>query len=68
MKRKEVDCKFIRIKPDQEDFNIFKDINKIHRNIKKSSKEPTKESNKISLIDNLSRRLLNQNFKKIIIQ
>ena len=59
MKRKEVDCKFIRIKPDQENFNIVKDINKIQRNIKKSSKEPTKESNKISLIDNLSRRLLN---------
>ena len=59
MKRKEVDCKFIRIKPDQENFNIVKDISKIQRNIKKSSKEPTKESNKISLIDNLSRRLLN---------
>ena len=62
MKRKEVDCKFIRIKPDQENFNIVKDINKIQRNIKKSSKEPTKESNKISLIDNLSRRLLKLEF------
>lgn len=62
MKRKEVDCKLIRIKPDQEDFNIFKDINKIHRNIKKSSKESTKESTKISLIDNLSRRLLKLEF------
>ena len=32
-------CVFIRINPDEEDFNIFKEINKIHRHIKKSFKK-----------------------------
>ena len=31
---KEIGCKFIRIDPDEEDFNIFKAINEIHRHIK----------------------------------
>ena len=47
---KELDCVFIRINPDEENFNIFKEINKIHRHIKKSSKK--------SLINDLSKRLL----------
>ena len=33
---KELNCIFIRINPDEKDFNIFKEINKIHRHIKKS--------------------------------
>ena len=33
---KELNCVFIRINPDEKDFNIFKEINKIHRHIKKS--------------------------------
>ena len=36
---KEIDCKFIRINPDEEDFNIFKAINEIHRHIKESIKK-----------------------------
>ena len=32
---KELNCVFIRINPDEKDFNIFKKINKIHRHIKK---------------------------------
>ena len=40
----------IRTNPDAVDFNIFKEINKIHRHIKKSSKK--------SLIDKISKRLL----------
>ena len=52
---KELSCVFIRINPDEKDFNIFKEINKIHRHIKKSSKE--------SLIDNISKRLLELEFK-----
>ena len=32
---KELNCIFIRINPDEKDFNIFKEINKIHRHIKK---------------------------------
>ena len=46
---------FIRINPDEENFNIFKEINKIHRQIKNSTKK--------SLIDNLSKRLLGLEFK-----
>ena len=34
---KELGCVFIKINPDAIDFNIFKEINKIHRHIKKSS-------------------------------
>lgn len=37
--KKELNCKFIETNPNKENFNIFKAINKIHRNIKKSSKE-----------------------------
>ena len=32
---KELNCIFIRIKPDQKGVNIFKEISKIHRHIKK---------------------------------
>ena len=32
---KELNCIFIRINPDEKDFKIFKEINKIHRHIKK---------------------------------
>ena len=46
---------FIRINPDEENFNIFKAINQIHRHIKKSTKN--------SLIDKISKRLLELEFK-----
>ena len=46
---------FIRINPDEKDFNIFKTINEIHRYIKKSTKK--------SLIDKLSNKLLRLEFK-----
>ena len=36
---KELDCVFISINPDEENFNIFKGINKIYRRIKKSTKK-----------------------------
>ena len=45
---------FIRINPDEKKFNIFKEINKIHRHIKKLTKK--------SLIDDLSKRLLELEF------
>ena len=35
----ELNCVFIRIDPDAADFNIFREINKIHRHIKISSKK-----------------------------
>ena len=52
---KELACEFIRINPDERNFNIFREINKIHRHIKKSTKK--------SLIDDLSKRLLELEFK-----
>ena len=41
---------FIRINPDEKNFNIFREINKIHRHIKNSATN--------LLIDNLSKQLL----------
>ena len=52
---KELNCVFIRINPDEKNFNIFKEINKIHRHIKKSTKK--------SLVDYVSKRLLELGFK-----
>ena len=37
---KELNCIFIRINPDEKDFNTFKEINKIHRHIKNTFKKP----------------------------
>ena len=52
---RQLNCVFIRINPDEKDFNIFKEINKIHRHIKKSSRK--------YLIDRISKRLLELEFK-----
>ena len=46
---------FIKINPDEENFNIFKVINEINRQIEKSTKK--------SLIDKISKRLLELEFK-----
>ena len=51
---RELNCVFIRINPDAVDFNIFKEINKIHRHIKKLSRK--------SLIDKISKRMLELEF------
>ena len=48
---------FIRINPDEKNFNIFEEINKIHRHIKKSTKN--------LLIDDLVERFLRLEFKPI---
>ena len=53
--QRELNCVFIRINPDEKDFNIFKEINKIHRHIKKSPKK--------SLKDKISKRLLELEFE-----
>ena len=52
---RELNCVFIRINPDEKDFNIFREINKIHRHINKMTKK--------SLIDDISERLLKLEFK-----
>ena len=51
---REPNCLFIKINPAAVDFNIFREINKIHRHSKKSSKK--------SLIDKISTRLLELKF------
>ena len=53
-------CKFIRINPNKENFNIFKAQIEIFRLIKESTKELTKKS----LIDELSNKLLKLEFEK----
>ena len=52
---RELNCVFIRINPDEKDFNIFREINKIHRHINKMTKK--------SLIDDILKRLLKLEFK-----
>ena len=52
---RELNCVFIRINPDGKDFNILKIINEIYRHIKKLSKK--------SLIDKISKGLLELEFK-----
>ena len=52
---RELNCVFTRINPDEKDFNIFKEKNKIHKRIKKSSNK--------SLIGKISKRLLELEFK-----
>ena len=51
----ELNCIFIRINPDEENFDNLKEINKIHRHIKKLTKK--------LLIDDLSKTLLGLEFK-----
>ena len=58
---KELSGKFIRIDPDEEDFNIFKAINEIHRHINKSTKTLTEKS-----IRNEAKKLLNQHLNLVI--
>ena len=41
--KKKLGCVFIRISPDEQNFNIFNAINIIHRHINKSTKELTKK-------------------------
>ena len=61
---RELNCVFIRTNPDAVDFNIFKEINKIHRHINQLNKQQTKKQTKKSIIDNLSKRLLELEFKQ----
>ena len=54
----ELDCKFIRINPDEENFNKSKGINKIYRHIIRSTKKLTEKSTETFLIDKISKALL----------
>ena len=53
----------IRTNPDAADFDIYRLINQIYKHIAESIKKQTKVSSKKSLIDDLSKRLLELEFK-----
>ena len=61
--KKELVCVFIRINPDRKNFSIFKEINKIHRHFKKWNQKLSEKSTKKSLIDDLSKRVLELELK-----
>ena len=56
--KRELDYVFIRTDPDTVDVNIGKEINKIYRHIILSTKQQSEQKNKESLIDNISKGLL----------
>ena len=64
MIEKKLGCKFIRIDPDAADYSINKAINLVHKYITKSTKKLTEEATKTFLIDELSNKLLELEFKK----
>ena len=55
----------IRTNPDAADFNTYRPINQIRKRITESTKNQTKVSTKKSLIDDLSKRFLELEFKSI---
>ena len=55
---------FFRINPDKENFDIFVELGKIESYVSESNKKLIKESTKTSLIDDLSKRLLELKFEK----
>ena len=61
---RELNCVFIRINPDERGFNIFREINKIHRHINQVTIQQTEQQTKESVIDILSNELLKLEFKK----
>ena len=63
LKQSLLECGFIRINPEEKNFNIFKALNEIHKEIKEPIKKLTEESTKKSLIDELSNKLLRLEFK-----
>ena len=61
-----LDCKFIRIDPDEENFNVFKAQNEVFRHIKKSNKKLNKKSTNKPLINELTSKLLKLELEKIL--
>ena len=57
---RELSCVFIRINPDAIDFNIFKEINKIHRHINQLTKQQTEQKTK----ESIKKGLLELEFKQ----
>ena len=63
VKKKEFDCKFTRINPAKERFNVFNEIGIIQNFKAESNKKLTEKSTKKSMIDRFSIRLLELVFK-----
>ena len=61
---RELNCTFITINPDARDYNIYREINKIHRYINQLTIQQTEQQTKESVINNLSNELLKLEFKK----
>ena len=53
--KEKLNCLFIKINQEGEDFNIFKAIKKIHRDINNLTKEMTKKETKNSITDDVNR-------------
>ena len=61
---RELNCVFIINNPDERYFNIFREINKIHRHINQLTIQQTEQQTKESVIDNLSNEWLKLELKK----
>ena len=61
---RELNCVFIRINPDERNFSMLREINKIYRHINQITIEQTEPQIKESVINNLSNELLKLEFKK----
>ena len=62
---KELDCEFIRINPAKENYDIFVEIGKIQNFLVEANKKLTEELTKKSLIDEISSKLLELEFKNL---
>ena len=59
---RELNCIFIRINPDEPDFNILREINKIHRNIDQLNKvKIKKQEDKTKELEDKNKELENKN-------
>ena len=58
MIEKELGCKFIRIYPDAENYDIFVEIGKIHNHIIESTKKLTQKSTEKSLFHKISKKTI----------
>ena len=57
-KNKELGCKFIRINPDEREYDENVEFSEINNHISESDKKVTEESTKKSLIEKISERLI----------
>ena len=60
----ELNCVFFRINPDERNFSMLREKNKIYRHINQVTIQQTEQQTKESVINNLSNELLKLEFKK----